>query len=79
MVITTEGERMAKRPELAMYSTKEAAVELGLSVPRVTQLRKALGIGRIVGRSVVFTEADIETMRQRDTQRGPKPKKGRAE
>lgn len=58
--------------DVSFYSTKEAAVELGISVARVKQIREALGVGRLVGRNLVFTDADLDRMRQRNTSPGPK-------
>ena len=60
-----------------LYTTEEARQALRLdSTARVRQIAiDSKGtIGRKWGRDWMFTEADIERMRQRDTQRGPKPK-----
>lgn len=60
------------------YTAKEAGDKLGISESRVRALARALQLGlKINPRLWMFTEADIETMRQRDTTRGPKPKEGR--
>jgi hypothetical protein len=58
--------------QVRLYSTKEAAIEVGVSVQRIKQIRIDLGLGRIVGRSLVFTDADLDRMRQRNTTPGPK-------
>ena len=67
-------------PDERLYTVQEAADKLGLkSTGRVRQIALDLGVGRLYGKRLrLFTEADIEVMRQRDTTRGPKPK-GRAE
>ena len=61
-----------------LYSTKEASNEVGISIARVKQLRRDLGVGRMVGRSVVYTDADLDRMRQRNRTPGPKPRKEQA-
>ena len=61
------------------YTTKEAAERLGLkSTGRVRQLADTLGVGEKWGRDWTFTDRDIEKMRQRNTARGPKPRKDQA-
>lgn len=55
-----------------LYSTQDAARELGVSVQRVKQIREDLGVGQLVARTLVFTEYDLERMRNRDTTPGPK-------
>jgi hypothetical protein len=63
------------------YTTKEAADILGVDPARVRQIAIGLNgeIGRKWGRDWMFTEDDIERMRQRDTTRGPKPQGRREE
>lgn len=50
-----------------LYSTKEAAAALGVSVARVKQVRADRNneVGTLIGRSLVFTEYDLDQMRQR--------------
>lgn len=55
-----------------LYSTSEAARALNISVARLKQIRKALGVGELIGHSVVYTDHDLERIRQRDTTPGPK-------
>jgi predicted RNase H-like HicB family nuclease len=55
-----------------LFSTEEAANELGISRRRVVALAKSRGVGTIVGSSLVFTEPDIDTMRDRTPGRPPK-------
>ena len=58
-----------------LYTTEQARQKLGgISDARVRQLAALLGVGRKWGRDWMFTEADIERMRQRPTTRGPKPR-----
>lgn len=56
----------------AIYTTAEAAAEVGISRPMVTHLAREHGLGRKFGKSWLFTAADLDAMRRRDTQRGPK-------
>lgn len=58
--------------KIKLYSTQDAARELGISIQRVKQIREDLDVGQVVARSLVFTEYDIERMRQRNTTPGPK-------
>lgn len=48
-----------------LYSTRDVAEELSLSVPSVTYWARELGVGQIVGSSYVFTEIDVELLRNR--------------
>jgi hypothetical protein len=57
---------------IKLYSTQDAAKELGISVPRVKQIREAMDVGQMVARTLVFTDADLDRMRQRNTSPGPK-------
>jgi hypothetical protein len=55
------------------YTTKEAADALGIkSTGQVRQLAAALGVGEKWGRDWMFTDADLDRMRQRNTSPGPK-------
>ena len=55
----------------ALYTTKQVADALGITTGRVRQLARALSLGRWVGSVRLFTDADIEVMRSRQTQPGP--------
>lgn len=55
----------------ALYTTKQVADALGITTGRVRQLARALSLGRWVGSVRVFTDADIEVMRRRQTRPGP--------
>jgi hypothetical protein len=62
--------------ETDVYSTAQAAAVLGISESQVYHLARTLGIGRKLGRRVwLFTPVEVERMRQRNTKRGPKPRK----
>jgi len=62
------------------YTAKQVGDRLGISESRVRDLARTLSLGlKVNPRLWMFTEADIEQMRQRDTKRGPKSRKGRAE
>jgi DNA-binding transcriptional MerR regulator len=58
-----------------LYTTKQVSDRLGISQRQVRTLAQNMQLGVLVNpRLRLFTEANIERMRQRDTQRGPKPK-----
>ncbi len=59
-----------KLPEL--YSSEEAATELGISSRRVPALAKSRNLGQIVGNSLVFTPEEVDAMRER---RAGRPRK----
>lgn len=49
-----------------IYTTKDVSEMTGLSVSRITQARKAYGLGKkIDGRTYLFCEADIDKIRAR--------------
>ena len=56
-----------------LYTAPELAVSLNLSEDRVRRLAVALHIGRKHGRDWLFSAADVDTMRARNTQRGRPP------
>jgi len=51
-----------------MYSLKDAAEQLGVSVPGIKhhlyKSGRLEGVGTVIGKSLVFTDDDIEAMRQ---------------
>lgn len=58
---------------MEIITTEAAATTLGVSVQRVRQLIKELGIEpQTIGKAIILTRADIKRMKQRDTKRGPK-------
>lgn len=57
---------------MKLYSTRDAAKELGISVQRVKQLRDAYKVGQVIGRTLIFTEDDLAVLRNRDKSTGPK-------
>lgn len=57
-----------------LYTTADAARELKVSVPLVKKIRAAMSIGRKVGRDWLFTSADLEAMRRRNTRIGRPPR-----
>ena len=59
-------------PTNPLSTTQQAADALGLTTGRVRQIARSLRIGRI-GRDWVFTEDDIERIRQRNTTPGRPP------
>lgn len=65
---------------MKMYSTAEVAEKVGLSVDRIHQAAKSLGVGKKVGSFFVFTERDIEAILarkgERGAPRGPRKKAG---
>ena len=56
-----------------LYTTKQVADALGITTGRVRQLARALGIGRWVGSMRLYTDADIDALRARNTRSGPRP------
>jgi hypothetical protein len=63
-----------KQPSLS--TSKHAADLLGISPERVRALARDLGIGQRIGRDWVFTEEDVERLRQRPIGTpGRKPRK----
>ena len=56
-----------------LSTTQQAADALGITARRVRQLASELGIGQRMGRDWVFTEDDIERIRQRNKKQGRKP------
>lgn len=55
---------------LGLITTNEAARRLGVTAPRVRQMKKAgLLPARKIGRDLFFDPADVETLRQQE--RGP--------
>lgn len=57
-----------------LYSATQVAKELGVIDRRVRQLAHELGIGRRVSHGFIFTEDEVEQMRNRKTRPGPEPK-----
>mgnify|MGYP000882152541 FL=1 len=60
-------------PTSPLYTTQQAADALGLTTGRVRQIARSLRIGQRIGRDWVFTEDDIERIRQRNKKQGRKP------
>jgi hypothetical protein len=56
------------------YTTQQAAARLGITKARVRQIAidHKGAIGRKWGRDWMFTDADLDRMRQRNTTRGPR-------
>ena len=62
-------------PEI--ITTEVAANTLGITVQRVRQLIKELGIEPLtIGRAIVLTPADLKKLQKRNTSAG-RPKKGK--
>ena len=57
-----------------LHSTAEVASQLGVSVRRVRQIAKSMEVGQNISGRLVFTDADIDAMRNRRTQPGPHPR-----
>jgi hypothetical protein len=51
--------------EPTLYTSDEAAAELGITRRRVLQLAESRNVGRKLGRDWVFTNSDIDAMRVR--------------
>ena len=53
-----------------LYTAAQVAAELGITGRRVRQLAKARGLGQKIGpRALVFTEAEVDSLRVRKTGR----------
>lgn len=52
-------------PRPKLYSTVDVAKMLDLSVPTVTYWARELEVGQIVGTSYVFTDEDVDAIRNR--------------
>lgn len=50
---------------MKVYTTREAATALGVSMRRVQQACKHYGLGRWFGRQLVLTDSDIAVIRDR--------------
>ena len=72
-----EAVTMDDQPRL--YSTKEAAEHLELHEGHVRRLAKRLGIGLLIGKQRVFTDADLDRLRDRNTRPGPRRRRSEAE
>lgn len=53
-----------------LYSTAEVARRLHLSPAHVRRLAARLSVGVVIGKQYVFTDADVERLRARNTQVG---------
>ena len=69
--------------KLKLFSTADVARELQLSVPTITHWARELGVGQLVGNAYVFTEEEVERIRNRPgarhryrprTKNAPQPK-----
>lgn len=56
-----------------IYTTEEAAAELGLAARRVRELAVSTGSGTRKGAAWLFSDADLDRMRARNTRRGRPP------
>ena len=57
-----------------LYTTKQASARLGISEQQLRTLAQTMGLGVLVtNRLRIFNEADLEKLRQHDTQRDPTP------
>jgi hypothetical protein len=52
-----------------LYTTAEVAEDLGISMARLRLIAARYGIGKKVGRDWLFTDADLEQLRQRPDHR----------
>jgi hypothetical protein len=52
-----------------LYTSRQIAAELGISMRRVQELAKSRKLGRMIGRDILFTPADLDSMRSRVTGR----------
>ena len=62
---------------MKINTTEAIAERLGTSVRRVQQLIKELNIEPVqkIGRSQILSDADVQRLEKRSTQRGPKASK----
>lgn len=76
-IVVGEFDAMDGVPRL--YSTREAAERLGLHEGHVRRLAKRLGVGLLIGKQRVFTDADLDRLRQRNTRPGPRRRRSEVE
>ena len=62
-----------------LYSTKEAAERLELHEGHVRRLARRLGIGYLIGKQRVFTDGDLDRLRDRNRRPGPRQRRSEAE
>lgn len=59
-------------------TTQTIAVQLDVTPKRVREIAHLMGIKPMwIGQTMLFTPAQVRKMRDRDTKRGPKPKRKR--
>jgi len=56
----------SRKPERELYTTKEVAIILGIQMNSVGLYFKKFNIGQKYGRDLLFTESDIEEIRNTD-------------
>ena len=59
-----------------LHTTEKVADELGLHPGHVRRMAHKLGIGTHYGRAWLFSDEDLERLRQRDTRRGRRRNEG---
>lgn len=62
-------------PDQRAYTARDVANLCGISVSRVHQLVRDLGIGQKIGRDWLFSAADIDAVRNRNTRPGRPPRR----
>lgn len=55
-------------------TSQQVADALGITRGRVNQLRHTIGVGTRFGRDVLYSDADVARLRQRQTTPGPPPR-----
>jgi hypothetical protein len=48
-----------------IYTSTQIAAELGISMRRVQAMAKSRNLGRMIGRDILFSQADLDNMRSR--------------
>lgn len=66
---------LSRMARTRLFSTAEAADQLGVSPPRVRQIADDLDLGQLIGHSLVFTTAEVARMKKRRTFIGRPPAK----
>ena len=63
-------------PNPTLHTTEQVAARLGVHPGHVRRMATKLSIGQHYGRAWLFSDEDLERLRQRDTRRGRRRNEG---